>query len=106
MRMVGKRAAPRRCELRGERPAGWNRRHDAVTDAAEAGHTIRKALDLQAVPVYAARLIEIVLHDDPYRLAALELEDGSRKHDGILRWHAGALLQHEPVGGLPADETV
>src|SRR5688572_13256599 len=106
MRVIRERAAARRREFGRERTAWRNRGHDLVADATEIRHAIGIALDLQPVPVHAARLVEVVLHQHAYRLSALELEHRPRDPDRIARRLFAARLHEESVRRLSTDEPI
>src|SRR5690242_16661321 len=99
MRVIWKSAAARRRELGGERSLRRNGWHDLVADAAEVRHTVGETFDLEPMPVHAARLIHVVLHQNAHGLAALELQHWTRKLDGIWRGRCAVALQHKAVRG-------
>src|SRR5262245_21730746 len=104
--MVRKGAAARRCELGGERSMRRNRRHDLIADAAEVRDAVGETLDLEAVPMHAALLVEIVLDSYAYGLTPFQLEHGARNGDRIPRRHDAVLLKEKAVRGLVAEESV
>src|SRR5205823_5901202 len=106
MRVIWKRPAARRCEFGREGLARGNWRHDLVADATKAGDAVGETFDLQAVPVHAARLSEIVFYENAHRLAALQLEHRSGNVDGVLGRDDRVFLEQETVRGLSADESI